>query len=46
MKYDSVAVSTQPFAKVALISQKINTSVTQNYSLLGAYGMGGGGGGQ
>jgi hypothetical protein len=38
----SVASTTQPFTKVVLIRQKINTTVMQNYSLLYFCGVGGG----
>jgi hypothetical protein len=34
MKHDSVATTTQPFTKMSLIRQKIDTLVMQNYSLL------------
>jgi hypothetical protein len=34
MKYVNVAVTTQPLTNVALIGQKINSSLRQNYSLM------------
>jgi hypothetical protein len=34
MKYDSVAITTQPVMKVAVIVRKVNGSVTQNNFLL------------
>jgi hypothetical protein len=43
MKYDSAAITTQPFTKVALIRQKIYTSVILCSPVMGVWGMGGGG---
>jgi hypothetical protein len=42
MKYVSVAVTIQPLTNVALIRQKINSSLRQNYSLMCLGGQGGG----